>query len=430
MKATTLLLFALALGGVTWVSATVSIEFQLGGVNVPDGSIGVLVADTAGNGIESPPGFVGVRLEAGESFGDDVVLMVVSERDLPEWGELRGFADHFAVLDYSALGVAEGQALALHVFPDRREGDPVREGEPFLTYRSEDLGDLSPNSTMGFTLPRDGEAHLLAVIGQPNGGEADLGGVDLSALAYSAGSGSFDRELSPTSQHTYFLELATAGFLRLSGAPVAGLRAELRGPDGSILATSEGEIDFDEELEAGFHTLAVYLEEGAVGTASYAFQYSDTDIRAVVADVAVGPRPTALRGVGVVGGARGQLASIVSRQARRAVGYAAVSNGGERADRLVVRGSRSSRFSSIAYFAPANQTAAFVAGTFRTPIDLVAGDAALRIRVQFTPNRRQVVRRVGRRSIVQRRSIPAVVQVRPAVFSAPADAATLQLLLR
>ena len=103
-------------------SATVSIEFQLGGINAPAGSIGVLVADTGSNGFTAPTSATGAVLSVGEIIGaDDVVVAVFSNSGLPNWGTQKGFAEHFAVLDYTDLGVAVGNSLTLHVFPDRSD---------------------------------------------------------------------------------------------------------------------------------------------------------------------------------------------------------------------------------------------------------------------------------------------------------------------
>ncbi len=101
--------------------ATVSIEFQVGALRIPEGSLGVLVADTAGDGFASPSDIssTGTPLAAGESLGGDAIVAVFASRSLPEWGSTTGFSEHLAALDYEALGLDEGQALLLHVFPDR-----------------------------------------------------------------------------------------------------------------------------------------------------------------------------------------------------------------------------------------------------------------------------------------------------------------------
>ncbi len=56
---------------------------------------------------------------------------------------------------------------------------------------------------MGFTLPRDGGAYLLAYLATEHSGNADLAGLDLSTLAYNSAPGSINRSLSSaTARHT------------------------------------------------------------------------------------------------------------------------------------------------------------------------------------------------------------------------------------
>ncbi len=411
-------------------AATVSVEFQLGAVRVPPGSVGVLVADADGDGFSRPADHPGAALERGARIGDDVIVAVLPWRALEEWGSQGGFADHLAVLDYETLGVAEGDRLALHVFPARSEGDELRPGEPHLTYRGDEIGDLASTSTMEFALPADGGAHLLAVLGPESGGGADLDAIDLTALPYESGSGSFARELSQTARHTYFLRLPAAGFLRISGPPVAGLVAELFGPDGALVASSEGSIAFAEELSAGFHKLVLRQADGAVGVLPYAFDFGNVDIRVVVPDVAVGRLRGRLAGFGRVGGAPGQMATVLSNRARPVNGFAGVANRGDRPDRLRIFGGRGNPFFRTVYFAPGNVTAAMVGRGFVSPRPLVAGVPPLVVRARFVPNRRRLVRRVGQREIVARRIFPTLVRATATGSPAAPDAARLRLQVR
>ena len=98
MKTLLSLLFSAAL--VSPAMATVSIEFQFGAINVPTGSLGVLVADVNGDGFHSPSASPGTTVTAGQKIGaDDVIVSVFSNTNLAEWGDQRGFADQFAMLE-------------------------------------------------------------------------------------------------------------------------------------------------------------------------------------------------------------------------------------------------------------------------------------------------------------------------------------------
>jgi len=415
--------------------ATVSIEFQLGGIEAPAGSIGVLVADasvTDNNVFTVPTQAVGATLSVGSKIGsDDVIVAVFSNSNLPDWGAQKGFAEHFAVLDYAALEVLAGipveagDALTLHVFPDRNSGDSIRTGEPHLSYRTGDLQQLS-NSNMGFTLPADGGAYLLAALASGNGGNADLSGVDITDLPYDGGGGVFNRSLSQTARHTYFFQLDQPGFLALEGTGGAALRAELRGPDGQLIASSNGgTFDFFEELVAGLHTLVLYQNAGS-GNLAYGLDFSDADTRVIIPDLAVGKFPTSLTGNNVLGGAPGQVAILSSAKANRVSGYATVANRGGRLDTLAVSGTRGNTFCAIAYFSAtgSNLTASLVSGAYRTP-EIDSSDAAGSIRVQFTPNKRKIVSKVGRRTVIKKKTFST--QLRASSTQGPSvfDSATL-----
>lgn len=287
--------------------ASVSLEFQLGGVEVPPGSIAVLVADRADDGFVPPSTVSGATLAAGETIGaDDVIIAVFAPSELAEWGALEGFAAFAPEIRYEDLGVAEGQSLTLHVFPDRLAGEPIRSGEPFVSYRTADLGEITADNTMEFALPPDGGAHLLATLAPANGGTADLSMVDLAALPYEGGDGQLQDQLSPAAVHTYFFELAGAGFLDLSGTGGNGLRAELYGPDGALVAASgnAGAFSIFEDLPAGWHVLRIFREPGGAGDFDYTLAFSSE--ATVALDLAVGGNALTLIGRDVFDGLPGQ----------------------------------------------------------------------------------------------------------------------------
>ncbi|MCB1088560.1 MAG: hypothetical protein KDM63_16100, partial [Verrucomicrobiae bacterium] len=141
--------------------ATVSVEFQLGAVDLPSGSLGILVADTSGNGFTHPSAAIGTALSPGEALAgsDDIVVAVFTVGELADWGGARGFASLLPPINYDALGVAEGQPLIFYAFPARSEGDPIRQDEPVIAYRPSEAGELSGD--MDFALPADGGAYQL-----------------------------------------------------------------------------------------------------------------------------------------------------------------------------------------------------------------------------------------------------------------------------
>ena len=154
--------------------ATVSIEFQLGALQWPDGATGVLIADTANNGFTPVASASGTVIEAGQPVGgsDDRIVAVFSISELTDWNGKRGFATLLEGIDYGALGVAAGQPIQFLGLPDREPGESIRVDEPFGEYRTDNSALLSGN--MGFALPPDGGAYQLAVIDDQQGGAVDL----------------------------------------------------------------------------------------------------------------------------------------------------------------------------------------------------------------------------------------------------------------
>ncbi len=404
--------------------ASVSLEFQLGGVEVPAGSIAVLVADTAGNGFTAPPTAPGTALSAGETIGlDDTIVAVFASSDLSEWGSLEGFAGFAPEIRYDDLGVEAGQDLILHVFPGRAAGDPIRSGEPHVSYRTGDLGQIAPGSTMEFALPADGGAHLLATLIPANGGTADLSMIDLAPLPYGDGSGQLSGQLSPNAIHTYFFELTIPGYLDLSGSGGDGLRTELYGPDGSLLASSPG-ASLGSDLAAGWYVLRVLRETGGTGNLDYHLAFATEGI--VLPDLAVGATARSLIGENVLGGATGQIVSLASRRARPVLGYATLANRGGKEEILSLRGNAGGPLCAITYLGESgNLTGAVVAGTFRSP-GMDNADAPLALQVLFSPSKKKLTKKRGKRSITLRRTFAATLTAGSTVTPADPDKATLR----
>jgi hypothetical protein len=410
-------------------SATVSIEFQLGGIEVPAGSIGVLVADADGDGnftSPSSPEALDDQLTYSAMLGGDVIIAVFTQSGLSDWGSRKGFAAQMAVLDYADLDLAEGDELMLHIFPQRTEGQTIRAGEPHLSYRTDEIGQRTSNSTMGFSLPADGGAHLLAVIGPDQGGNADLASLDLRNLPYASGSGSFDRSLSPTGRHSYYFEVGASGFLSLDGIGGTGLVAQLLGPTGQTVFSGGGaEFSLYQTLPAGLYTLIMSRESGGSGQLDYELDFANSDLRFVVPDVAVGASLTSLTGNNTLNGGAGQAITLTSVKAMPVSGVATIVNRGRLPDTLAVRGTAGSVLCGIAYFEGiTNVTAGLLTGNFRTA-EISDGDEATALRVQFSPNKKKLTRKKGKRSKILSKTFNTLVRANSTQGPAAMDAASL-----
>ncbi len=352
-------------------------------------------------------------LTAGQKIGaDDVVIQVFSNATLTDWGPgRRGFADQFAVIDYEALEVAEGQSLILYVFPDRTAGATLRTGEPHLAYTGEDLGDLTSNSNMEFALPADGGAYLLAVLGTELGGDADLAAMDIGGFPVSGSAGTINRSLTATASHTYFFDFAAPGAFSLFGKSPVGLVASLFDPAGVMVAETDGSSNFliNEDLQSGLYTLVLSNEPGTSPLA-YNLDFSTVGLRSVRPDVAVGISITGLSGVGVYGTPSGQTIILTSTRARAVSGVTTVTNTGGLPDSLKLSGMPGSSLFSVSYQGPAgNMTAGLIAGTANTP-DMDDADTPIAIRTTITPNKKRLTKKQGKRRFILKRSHTTLVR--------------------
>jgi hypothetical protein len=404
MKTLLSLLFSAAL--FSPAMATVSIEFQFGAINVPTGSLGVLVADVNGDGFHSPAASPGTTLTAKQKIGaDDVIVRVFSNANLSDWGNRRGFADQFAMLDYEFLEVAEGQTLILYVFPDRVAGNPLRTGEPHLAYRGEDLDDFSSHSNMEFALPADGGAYRLAVLATEVGGDADLATMDIGRFPLSGSSGNLGRSLAATAEHTYYFDFSGSGAFSLFGVAPPGLVASLYDPAGNLISESEGtgNFIFNENLLVGIYTLVLSNGPGT-GALAYNLDFSSSGLRSVRPDVAVGLSMAGLNGVGVYGTPSGQTITLTSKKARSVTGMTSVTNTGALPDSLNLSGMAGSSFFAVTYLGPAgNMTAGLITGTANTP-EMDDADIPFTIRTTITPNKRKLMKKRGKKTIYLKKS--------------------------
>ncbi|MCP5539201.1 MAG: hypothetical protein H7A53_03000 [Akkermansiaceae bacterium] len=154
--------------------ASVTFEFQMGAMPIPGNSLGVLVADTGGDGFTSPQQAAGTALVAGNAMGsgDDRIVAVFPITTGDPFAPGNGFAEFVGPVDYESLGVAEGEALIFYAFPVRSMGEEIRRGESFVSFRTDQSASIVGN--MGFTLPEDGGSYVLGVFDPDFGGDTDF----------------------------------------------------------------------------------------------------------------------------------------------------------------------------------------------------------------------------------------------------------------
>jgi hypothetical protein len=428
MNAASLIAFFVTLSGPAL--ATVTMEFQLGGVQVPAGSVGALVADTGSAGFASPFTSGGTTLAPGSKIGaDDTIVAIFDPSNLDDFTSGEGFAAILTGVDYAALGVSENQPLIFYIFPERNSGDSLRAGEPHVAYTTTDI---TPNSTMGFSLPRDGGSYLLAALGSELGGSADLAPVDISSFDHTAIGSPLNRSLTESAEHSYYFDVTSAGLLKITGSGGAGLHAELYGPNGELITSSDGTggFTFQEDLGPGFHTLVVFRDSGGPTSLAYSLQVTDADGGVVIPDVSVGPNPAAPIGNGAYASAGGQVSSLNSLKARAVNGFARVGNDGDLAEVLAVRGNAGNGFCKISYLGSSgNVTGAIVSGTFQTP-QLTGSDDPVALTIQFIPDKKKLIKDRGRRTTTVRRLFSSTLRATSTTVTADADTAHVRVQTR
>lgn len=160
----------------TAASGAVSIAISIGGIRDAQGqeaalgSIGILVADIAGNGFlgdytrssfaQSSALLDGSSLSVGSLLGDDRVIASFTVND--DLG-FSGFNDFLSSIDYGS-GLVAGTPLALLWFPTLFEIDEVFNYGMTYGFYSNSLVSEASGATMGFTMPADGSTHMLALI--------------------------------------------------------------------------------------------------------------------------------------------------------------------------------------------------------------------------------------------------------------------------
>ncbi len=167
--------------------ATVAIEYQLGWVpGVADGTVGVLVVDTLGDGFSGIDmdidggGLSGKELSDGTMFGsDDLIIDRVVASDL---GGVFGF---LGSVDGLALGggIDTGDPVGVYWF-NSPSSDPVEPGQTYGFFRTDSI-DASSGANSAFVIPADGSGVNMFAFSSSLTGDAVNSAPDAAFLANS-----------------------------------------------------------------------------------------------------------------------------------------------------------------------------------------------------------------------------------------------------
>lgn len=165
------------------VEGTVTLTYQFSGLltsssaSVPIGSVGVIVADTSGDGFladyitgsASFSDFAGTSLTIGSNLGsssDDTIISVFTAIDLG--GGFTGFNDQETITLSGSLGT--GDNLALYWFPDVSVNSIAGAVSQYGFFRTDSISSGS-GSQMAFVMPADGVNLTLASASVSIGGD-------------------------------------------------------------------------------------------------------------------------------------------------------------------------------------------------------------------------------------------------------------------
>jgi hypothetical protein len=208
------------------------------------------------------------------------------------------------------------------------------------------------------------------------------------------GIATFSRSLLPGGRQVFNFTLAGPRIVSLSTLGDGAPRAELYDSEGNLIASFDGDTNFDLEelLLAGGYALHILREEDGGPARTFDLTIDAGTVAASRPDVGVGASLGALQGVGLHAPTK-QLVALVSKKANAVVGYAGLSNGGNLPDVLAARASGGNTLFAVSYFdATGNVTAGLLAGTYTTP-EMDEKATPVVIRAIIAPNKKKLTRK-------------------------------------
>jgi|GEM_PF-3918866 len=274
-------LFVLAVGlilsSVTAGRAESTIELQVGPLSSADPALGLLVVDTAGDGVAGAgPWLSGLALAPGAAFGsvDDIVVAVFPTTDAVPWPSGTGFATILNGMDFAEWGASAGDRLHLFWLPSTGISTGAATVPTGVTISS-----WAGNED--FVVPDDGTTVSMAALGGSLGDGFDLtavesGTVEPADLLPSDGS-SLETAIGAGETVYFSFELARPSALSLAIEMTSGV-ADARVFDASgdeVHHFSDLSGDTVSTLPRGFYYLAL-TETSEVAGADASIVYTSS----------------------------------------------------------------------------------------------------------------------------------------------------------
>jgi hypothetical protein len=248
-----------------------------------------------------------------------------------------------------------------------------------------------------------------------------------TVVDFVSGSAEYEREILPGGRQVFHFTLDGPRVVSLATLGGAALRAELYDGEGQLIASFTGNENFDleETLLPGDYSLHVFRGAGGGQAQSFELTIDASTVASSRPDVAVGPSPAALLGVGLYAPSS-QLVSLISKNALPVTGYATLANRGNLPDVITVSGSGGSALFTVSYAGPAgNITAGILAGTYRTR-EIDENDAPVPIRATITPNKKKLTKKKkGRKPLILKKTHTILIRAVSTFDPATADSASI-----
>jgi arylsulfatase A-like enzyme len=252
-----------------------------------------------------------------------------------------------------------------------------------------------------------------------------------TSVTFTDGIATFSRNMLPGGRQVFHFVLAAPRIVALATAGGAALRAELYDGEGNLITSFAGDADVDLEalLLGGNYSLHLFRGDDGGSVQPFDLTIDASVVAAPRPDVTVGTTAAASVGSGLYSPAS-QTALLTSRRLRMVTGYATLSNRGNLPDLIAGSANGGNTYFAVTYFGPGgNMTASLLTGTYRTP-ELQQRDSPVSIRATITPNKRRLTRKVGKRTVIVRKTHTLLIHAKSTFDPSTSDSASIRIQTR
>ena len=244
---------------------------------------------------------------------------------------------------------------------------------------------------------------------------------------FTSGIASFSRDILAGDRQIFHFSVGGPRIVSFA-ATGASLRTELFDDEGNLIASFNGDNDFDLEelLLAGDYAFHVFRQDDMGTSQSFALELDASVVAASRPDIGVGTSAAGLQGVGSYAPAI-QTATLISTRAKAVTGHAGFSNGGKLPDILKGSATGGSALFAVSYFGPTgNITAGLLTGAYTTP-EMDENTARVAIRATIKPNKKKLTKKNGKKTVILKKTHLLSLRLSSTFEPSTVDAATIRV---